>query len=410
MNTLVRLEILVIIFILAATRIGYAQRFDYDDKIYFGDSVKRIKLWTYIEGDYSFRRYQDAVKSATLALNKKGYLVDVLTYDIGQGIPAQEWEYKIISGLKKSEAFLEISTQIKKHDVTNSSISSGMVITNEKGVVIFSQDWHGETDSVKTSYSCKAFSRLYINRKIPSRTAFVPVYSKTQKLESGDIWLAVTYSLGGIPSSKHPAIKVVPSDTIRNNKIPIEICLFGGYIFSSKMDVIQESASPILNSANFTGNLQYGLEIGLGVSKNIDIIIQYRRLSTVVDVNTPIQEKAGSVTMNQNYMLIGTNFNFRVSKLISPYTGISLGSLNMVPTDDYFRTVWYFIIGAQAGTKFYLSKRIGLRIQAEVFYQVHPIKASFLYSDDVYKNIPVDAMSNMLQVGISAGFILRLGN
>jgi hypothetical protein len=284
------------------------------------------------------------------------------------------------------------------------------VITNERGAVIFSQNWHDIFDSVRTNYSCKAFSRLFVNWKIPSRIAFVPVYSKKQKLESGDIYLAVTYTISGIPTSKHPAITTTSSDTIRNNRVPIEICLFGGYTFPSKMDILEESGSTNLYAAKFNGNVQYGLEISFGISKSVDINIQYRRLGNVVDVYTPIQKEAGSLTIDQNYILVGTKFNFRGSKVISPYTGINLGALNMVPIDKYFRNVWYFIIGVQGGTKFYFSRWIGLQLQAEIFYQVHPIKAPFLYSDDATHNIPVDAMSNMLQIGISAGFILRLGN
>jgi hypothetical protein len=410
MNSLVRLVILVIFFFLAGARSAFPQRFDYDDKNYFADSVKRIKLWTYIEGDYSFRQYRDAVQSATTVLNKKGYLVDWIKYEISEGIPAQEWMHEIITGLKSNEALLEISAQIKKYDVTTPAITSGMEITNEKGAVIILQERTVNFDSVHTNYSCQAFTRLYVNWKIPSRNAFVPVYSKPQKLESGDIYLAVAHTLGGIPASKHPAVIPASPDTLKNNKIPVEITLFGGYTFCSKMDVLEESGSTDLYPAKFGGSLQYGVEIGTGVSKNIDINIQYRRLSAIVNVNTPLRKDAGSLTINQNYMLLGSNFNFRVSKCISPYAGISLGGLNMVPADDYYRSVWYFIIGAQTGAKFYLSKRIGLRVQAEVLYQVHPVKASFLYSDDVYKNIPIDAMSNMVQFGISAGFILRLGN
>lgn len=233
MNTLVRFGSFVLFFILAGTRTGFAQRFNYDDKIYFADSVKRIKLWTYIEGDNSFRRYLDAVKSATGALNKKGYLVDVVAYEIGQGFSAQEWENKIISGLKKNEAFLEISTQIKKHDIAAPAKPPVTVITNEKGAVIFSQNYQG-IDSIQTKYSCKAFSRMYVNWKIPSRNAFVPAYSRTQKLESGDIWYAVLYCLAGIPASKHPDVSIVSSDSIKNERIPIRDLYFRRVYFPFK--------------------------------------------------------------------------------------------------------------------------------------------------------------------------------
>jgi hypothetical protein len=409
MNNLVRFGVFVFLFLVAGSRIGLAQRFDYEDKVHFADSVKRIKMWTYVEGDRSFRRYQDALKAATIALNDKGYQVDVIAYEIGKGISAQEWENKIISDLKKDEAFLELSTQIRKNESIGRAIPSGSVITNEKGVVIFSQDWHDVTDSGQTNYTSKAFLKMFVNWNIPLRSSLVPVYSKVKSLESTNIYSAVTYTTSGIPVSKHPVV-TMKSDTLKAIKVPIEIQVFGGYTFSSKMDVIEQSTPNNLHSANFGGNVHYGLEIGLGISKSMDLFISYQRMGELVNVNTPRQEKVGSVTINSNYMLAGTNYNFRINKLISPYIGVSLGSLNMVPSDSFYIDFWYFIVGAQGGVKFYFSKRIGLNIRAEVLYQVHPTRAPFLYSDDIYHNTPVSAMSNMIQVGVSGGFIIRLGN
>lgn len=403
-----QLTLLTLLFILAMTRSGFAQRFEYDDKIFFADSVKKIKLWTYIEGDKSFRRYQDAVESATRILNKKGYLVDVAEYKPGPGIPAQEWMNNTIMGLRKNEAFLEIPTRITKSDALDPAQQPQTVVLDESGEVMLTQQYHSNFDTVKINYFSRASSRVFVNWGKPSRTALVPVYSKTQKVDSRDIYLAVKYTLGGIPACKHPSAAWVSYDTLRK-RIPIEICLFGGYTLPSQMDVQQYETTSI-DAANFNGNAQYGLEISVGVTKNIDFNIQYRRLVTLVDMNTPIQKQAGPVRMNQNYMLFGTNYNFRINKTISPYAGISLGALNLVPADTYFRDVWYFALGTQGGVKFYVSKRIGFRLQADLCYSVHAIKASFLYSDDVTHNVPVDAVSNMLQVGFSGGLIIRLDN
>lgn len=402
--------LLVLLFILALTRSGFAQRFDYDDKIFFADSVKKIKLWTYIEGDKSFRHYQDAVESATRILNKKGYLVDVAEYKPGLGIPAQEWMNNTIMGLRKNEAFLQIPTRITKSDALGPAQKPQTVVMDESRAIMLTHQYYGNFDTVKINYISRASSHVFVNWGKPSRTALVPVYSKTQKVDSRDIYLAVKYTLGGIPACKQPSAAWVSYDTLRNNRVPIEICLFGGYTLPSQMDVLQQSGTTSLNAANFNGNAQYGLEISVGVAKNVDFNFQYRRLVTLVDVNTPIQKQAGPVRMNQNYMLLGTNYNFRVNKTISPYAGISLGGLNLVPADTYFRSVWYFALETQGGVKFYVSKRIGFRLQADLCYSVHAIKASFLYSDDVYHNIPVDAMSNMLQVGFSGGLIIRLDN
>jgi len=409
MNTFVRLQILILFFLFTGPGIGLAQRFAQNDKIHFSDSIRTIKLWTYIVGDTSFRRYVEAVKSARFELNKKGYTVEVVVYKKGQNFSAQEWKNKTILELKKNEAFLEIPTQVKKYEVNVPSGPPTSVMLNSTGAVVYSIDYRN-IDSLQTKYYCKASSMLYVNRNIPSRTPLVPFYSRSQELKSGNIDQAVKYSLGGIPSSKHPPEKFSSFENSSNTKVPIEITAFGGYTFASKMNVLEENGSNTLYNAKFSGNAQYGLEIGIGLSKNLDVTIQYRRVNTIVDINTPKRKDAGSLSMNQNYLLLGLDYNIRVSKVISPYAGIRLGALNITPVDNYFRDVWYFAAGIQVGSKFYLSKRVGLRVQADLLYQIHPVKAPFLYSDDVYQNVPIDAMSNMPQLGLSAGIFLRIGN
>ena len=411
MTNLHKLALLLLLLLLAGTRTGFAQGFIYEDRIHFGDSIKTIKVWTYIEGDKSFRRYQDAVESAKSMLNKKGYISEMVVYNPGLGIPAQEWMNSIIIGLKKNEAFLVIATQIKKSDELAPAIPPMTRILDENGHILLSHQYLSHIDTGRTTYSSKAVSRLFVNWNSASRIALIPVYSKTQTVQSRDVYLAVKYTLGRIPVNRHPSPALILPDTLRKTNIPIEICLFGGYNLPSQMDVLERSGPANLYPAKFGGNVYFGLEFSIGISKNIDLNVQYRRLGSSVEVNTPLRLNAGSVTINQNFMIIGTNYNFRVSKLLSPYAGICVGGINMIPTDhNFIRTIWYFDLGAQAGIKLYVSRRIGFRLQADLSYQVHPKKASFLYSDDVYHSVSVDAMSNMLQFGISGGFILRLAN
>jgi hypothetical protein len=195
---------------------------------------------------------------------------------------------------------------------------------------------------------------------------------------------------------------------MKKDRVAIEIALFGGYTFTSEMDVAGGTGSNFPGTATFNGNGQYGLEIGLGISKRIDIVLQYRRLGSNVDVITSGEPETGSLTINQNYILAGLNYNFRVSKVFSPFAGFSLGGLNGVPHGDDLRDYWYFVSGAQGGVKYYLSKVIGLRVQAEILYQMHTSQAPFLYTNNP-SDKSVEATSNMLQPGISAGLIIRLG-
>jgi uncharacterized membrane protein YiaA len=149
MNTFVRLQILILFFLFTGARIGLAQRFTQNDKIHFSDSINTIKLWTYIVGDTSFRRYVEAVKSARFELNKKGYTVEVVVYKKGQNFSAQEWKNNTILGLRKNEAFLEIPTQVKKYEVNVRSSTPTAVMLNSVGAVVYSIDYHN-IDSLQT--------------------------------------------------------------------------------------------------------------------------------------------------------------------------------------------------------------------------------------------------------------------
>ena len=403
-------HILLLLLMLLMTHASFGQRLDYEDKLYFADSVRKIKLWTYIEGDKSFRRYRDAVESATKILNKKGYIVEDVIYKNSSDIPAQLWMNNMIQDLRRNEALLVISTQVTMSNSIAPANPMQTRVLDENGANLLSHQYLSALDTTWTTYSSNASSRLFVNWNKPSRTALVPVYSRIEKVHSADIALAVKYTLSAIPASKHPTPGLIPPDTLHNGKVPIEICLFGGYTLPSTMKVDENSGSDVLYPANFGGNFHYGLEISIGISKSVDLNFQYRRLGTSVDVKTPLHENTGSVLIYQNYALFGASYNFRVSKMISPYAGISAGGVDMVPSNDYYLSIWYFDLAVQGGVKFYLSRRFGIRLQADLNYQVHPKHASFLYSDDVRHNVPVDAMSNMPQLGFSAGVILRLDN
>ena len=408
MNKVSKQCLVALILLLAVSHNTWSQRLDYEDKLFFADSVQKIKVWTYIEGDTSYRSYQDAIRSAAQTLNRKGYIADILEYKTGQGLTPQAWMQKIISGLKKNEAFLEIPTRIVSEDAVITQGPNMKTVTNTKGAVMISLNTPQLTDSVQKNTSCMASSRLYVNWQVRDRNALVPVYSRKQSLESGDIYPAVKFTLGGIPSSKHPVV-ILSSSSKNQGDFPVEIILSGGYTFPSKMNITEGSGGNYPGVATFAGNVQYGLELGLPLSRNIDIFLKYQRLGTFVKMNTPVWGEAGSLTINHNYILSGINFNFRVNRTLSPFAGVTLGTLNIVPNGTDLRDYWYFILGAQGGMKVYLSRWFGLRFQAEILYQLHTDRAPFLFSDN-QTDIPVDARSNMIQAGISAGVIFRLGN
>lgn len=214
--------------------------------------------------------------------------------------------------------------------------------------------------------------------------AFIADYLKKEKLASTYIGLAVTHYLSAIPNSNHPAVIVQPEQPSKKIQTRLEFTFFGGYIPESRMDVAKEYVPSIGGTAKFAGYAQYELEAAIRLTRHFDILMMYRRLQTIIRVNTPDLFGYGEITTNQNFYEVGANYNLIANKVVSLYIGISVGALNMLSRNRYFRDVWYFITGAHGGVKFYLSEWIGLRLQAEMLYQVHPANAPFLYSMNVY--------------------------
>ena len=410
MATSLKLLFLLVLLLMIRMGNGFAQRMDHEDRMRFADSVTRIIVWTYLPGDTGYRRYQEAMDALKETLNKKGYEAILVRFDGQQGIPAQIWKNNNISRLKKNEAFLEVTTLIKKDtSIAASDPYSHVNILNTNGAIIATRDKPGLTDSVLTRYFSEVVSKIYVNWQLPPDRAFIAIYSKKEEVTMPDIGLAVTYSLSDIPNSKHPVVVAQKEPSSKNRQTRLEFIFFGGYILASRMDVAIENEPSITGTAEFAGNAQYGVEASIGLIKYFNIFILYRRLQTMIRVNTPNMVGYGDITSSQNFYEVGINYNITETKVVSPYIGIAVGALNLVPKDKYFRDVWYFITGAQGGVKFYLSKSIGFRLQAEMLYQVHPTDAPFLYSMDVY-NKPCSSMSNMLQFGLSGGLIFRVGN
>jgi hypothetical protein len=383
----------------------YSQRFDHADKIAFADSVRKIKVWTYISRDSLYRYHGQALESITAKLSSKGYIVVPVSFDPAGRMSAKAWKDSIISRLSSREAFLEMATEVKRDKKPRVSNRQVKTVISPSGEALATQNSQMDIDTSTAVVSSRVMSQLYLRRTVTLNELPVPAYSRVEELESKDIGQAAAYTLNGVPASKHPSLTPVSAGQVR---VHAEFTAFGGYVAPSSMGVDEGSGTPKYGEASYAWNGHYGLEIGMGITRNIDVIGQYRREVSMVNVNTPVAATYGEITMALNYLLFGMNYNFRINDVFTQYLGITLGGVNTVPRDKYFRDVWYLVVGAQGGVKFYLSRYIGLRLQAELLYQVHAIDAPFLYSMNVF-NIPVDAQTNMLQWGFSGGFIFRLG-
>ncbi|MEI7724262.1 MAG: hypothetical protein WCK09_04110 [Bacteroidota bacterium] len=192
------------------------------------------------------------------------------------------------------------------------------------------------------------------------------------------------------------------------NAQSVEVTPFGGYVFPGTM---QADGGDV----RFRGNAQYGGMISIGVSRVMDVDLIYNRIDTKAEINLYNWNNSYNydvVPVSINYMMVGFTKNFRVNPVVSPFIGMSLGATLFYPKEQdnhNYQDAWFFAAGLSGGAKVYFSKRVGLRLQAQMLV---PVQGSgfYLFAGTGGSGGGVSVYSTLVQFGFTGGLIFRLGN
>jgi len=184
----------------------------------------------------------------------------------------------------------------------------------------------------------------------------------------------------------------------------VEVTPFGGYVFAG---TIQGGSG----FARIKDNAQYGGIISFAVSRVMDVDLLYNRSDTKAGLNfsTPWHNLTyQEVPLSINYMHIGFTKNFRINPKVSPFVGMNLGACVFAPKQDY-TDQWFFSVGINAGAKIYMSKRVGLRLQAQGMIPVQGTAFS-MFVGTGGAGTGMSMYSTLFQFGFTGGLIFRLGH
>ena len=404
------LPLALLLFILLFPTILDAQKWTSKTRDTFREGVNSITVWTYISNDPGFRYYSEVKDEVTLFLNRKGYKVNFIHYDSTKTISPSEWKQQQIASLKKNDALLEISTLILLDSIEMAQRENSrkdQVIMDERGRAISTTQIHDPTLTVDTSYQFIGNASLYVSEVLAGLDSLL-VFSRNFSTQRMDPITIIHRLLANIPSCKHSILSESYSRPLFQGNVVVEFYGVGGYLFPSSMELQRTSVVNVVDgSADFDGNASYGFGVSFGFTKSLDLKLVYRHEGTKVKINMPSYADSSQMKFQLNYILFGADYNFRVTPWFSPFVGAAIGPVQMSPLNDYYREVWYFALNAEVGTKFYVNRWLGFRVQGELFWQFHSKHSPFLYSMyDV--SISEDAMTNLLQLGISAGVIFRI--
>jgi hypothetical protein len=394
-----RLPLVLLIILFASTATVYSQVPSKETKHQFGESIRRVKVWTYIGGDTLYHCYSQAITTIFDALAEKGYEIQEVYYSKKTGLDETTWRDRLVSGLDSGTALIQVVTSLV-YDCTR--------VTSTKGSQVIVVDPSGSTSSryqfpemVEKGYMFDISTMVFTNPKYGISTSTDPIYRDSDRVTPPELANGIRMTMSWLPRYKH---RVTPTNIpMGDQPVGAEFTAFGGYTFQSSMDITG-------GDVTFDPNACYGLDIGVNILRGLQVTAGYRREVTHMDVNSVKSKRETSpVALSFNYILFGAQYQLDAGEHVSFFAGGSVGGVNTYYPDKFYRDIWYLCAGVQTGVKFYLNRYFGFRIQGGFLYQIHPEGAPFLYSSQP-SYFPLNANSNMFQWSTDAGIILRLGH
>lgn len=182
----------------------------------------------------------------------------------------------------------------------------------------------------------------------------------------------------------------------------VEITPFTGYTF--------DHSFPIFGGrARLGGGQTFGGMLGYQLSDFLEIETLYSFQSgTSTARSTAIQNNV-RVNSNAHYALVGANRLFPTSSQMAFFTGMKIGAGVLTFPDGEFRDINRFTVGINGGMKYFVSDKIGVRMQANLMMPISNVGASLWWSPGAGTQVGVGGWSSVIQFGFTGGLVFRLG-
>jgi len=183
-----------------------------------------------------------------------------------------------------------------------------------------------------------------------------------------------------------------------------EFSILSGYQMLGSIEVYNYNA----NVANVSGDLDindavfYSGAIGINTSRETMAEIQYIFQPTNVSfdpytVGIPNQSFGADV----HYILATGYYLKQLSRTSWGYGGLSIGAAGLVPKND-LDPAWRVAFGLTLGAKFLVSKKIGIKIQAQGLFPIQWVGGT-LYAGTGGAGYGVSAGTSIVQINVGGG-------
>ncbi len=186
---------------------------------------------------------------------------------------------------------------------------------------------------------------------------------------------------------------------------------YSAYTFNDHVNSQYSSSNYYDGTIN--GGYQWGAGVEYMVSSTKSIELKYlRQNATVPMIFFYGQERAQDFNLGLNYILAGWNNYFKiVNGKFEPYIGAGLGVaiINIKnPIANGNSDVTKFAFNLKAGTNIWLTRRIGIKLEANLISAVKAASNGFYFKNDI-AGIGLTSYKTILQPGLGGGLTYKIG-
>lgn len=184
-------------------------------------------------------------------------------------------------------------------------------------------------------------------------------------------------------------------------KAQIEITPFTGYAF--------DHSFPIAGGrARLGGGQTFGGMLGYRIRDNSEVELSYSYQGGTITASSSLLSENFRGESEIHYAMIGFNRLFPVSDKVEVFGGLKFGSVTLAARNNDFNNVTRVAAGIQGGMKYFISDKVGIRIQTNLMMPITNVGASLWWSSGGGPQVGVSSFSSIVQFGFTGGLVIRI--
>jgi hypothetical protein len=182
-----------------------------------------------------------------------------------------------------------------------------------------------------------------------------------------------------------------------------EIFGFGGYEVASDVQVSQ-------GDLNVYSNPNYGAGIAFEVERGLQAELFWIGQQTYMELKRYNGLTEPLFDIGIHYFQAGAVYEFRQNskQRAFPFTSFSLGATLFSPIDVDYSEEWRFSLTFGVGGKFYLSDKVGIRLQTRLLLPLN-FNSAGMWCGSGGCSVGVGAWATFVQADFTGGIFVRLG-